>query len=252
MQQALSGKRALVTGGSGGIGLGIAQAFCDAGARVVVVDIDGAEIAAKQLGGDTLGLACDVRRGDEVSAAVEQAVQHLGGLDVLVNNAGVEVAAPLHEQTEEEFDRVLGVNLRGVWLVYKHAAAALLASKGTILNVASLAGLSPFAGLGSYCASKAGVVRMTEVMALELQPHGVRANSICPGFVATPMADRFKTVFEEMAGPGAFEAVISTRQGRLATTAEIGALAVYLASDAAAMITGAAVPIDGGLNTHRL
>jgi NAD(P)-dependent dehydrogenase (short-subunit alcohol dehydrogenase family) len=246
----LEGKRAVITGAGSGIGRAIAEAYVRAGCRVAVGDVTGAEQLASELGDDVLGVPCDVRSTEDVRGMVEAATAHLGGLDVLVNNAGVEVLTPLHETTEEEFDHIIDVNLRGVWLVYKHAAPALIDGGGTILNVASVAGLTGFPMLGAYCASKGGCVRMTEVMALELRDHGVRANAICPGFVDTPMADRAARAFETATG-ASFDAVVA-RQGRLGSPSEVGALAVFLASDDAAFINGSAIAIDGALNLQRL
>jgi NAD(P)-dependent dehydrogenase (short-subunit alcohol dehydrogenase family) len=121
MTKILDGKRALVTGGSRGIGRAIAEAFVSAGARMVIADIEGAAAAAEEIGRGTVGVACDVASSESVAAGIAEAVRALGGLDLLVNNAGVGSLAPLHELTEEEFDRVVAVNLRGTWLVYKHA-----------------------------------------------------------------------------------------------------------------------------------
>jgi len=250
LSRQLEGKRALITGAGSGIGRAIATAYAEAGGRVVLGDIAGAEDLAGALGGDALGIRCDVRSTDDVAGLVATASRHLGGLDLLVNNAGVETLAPLHEVTEEEFDHLVGVNLRGTWLVYKHAVPALIEGGGAILNVASLAGLAGFPLLGAYCASKGGCVRMTEVMALELRDHGVRANAICPGFVDTPMVDRAAGAFEAATGQP-FDVVVA-RQGRLGTPEEVAALAVFLGSDQASFISGSAFAIDGGLNVQRL
>jgi NAD(P)-dependent dehydrogenase (short-subunit alcohol dehydrogenase family) len=246
----LEGKRSLITGAGSGIGRAIAEAYVHAGSRVVVCDVTGADQLADELGNDVLGVPCDVRSTEDVRGMLEAATSHLGGLDILVNNAGVEVLTPLHEATEEQFDQIIDVNLRGVWLVYKHAVPALIDGGGAILNVASLAGLTGFPFLGAYCASKGGCVRMTEVMALELRDHGVRANAICPGFIDTPMADRAARAFEATTG-ASFDAVVA-RQGRLGTPDEVAALAVFLASDEATFINGSAIAIDGALNLQRL
>jgi NAD(P)-dependent dehydrogenase (short-subunit alcohol dehydrogenase family) len=246
----LQGKRSLITGAGSGIGRAIAEAYVHAGSRVAVCDVTGADQLADELGNDVLGVPCDVRSTEDVRGMLEAATSHLGGLDILVNNAGVEVLTPLHEATEEQFDQIIDVNLRGVWLVYKHAVPALIDGGGAILNVASLAGLTGFPFLGAYCASKGGCVRMTEVMALELRDHGVRANAICPGFIDTPMADRAARAFEATTG-ASFDAVVA-RQGRLGTPDEVAALAVFLASDEATFINGSAIAIDGALNLQRL
>jgi NAD(P)-dependent dehydrogenase (short-subunit alcohol dehydrogenase family) len=196
-------------------------------------------------------VTCDVRSTESVAAAVAEATRALDGLDVLVNNAGVESLAPLHELTEEEFDRVVAVNLRGTWLVYKHAVPALVDGGGAILNIASIAGLVGFPLLGVYSATKGAVVRMTETMALELRDLGVRANAMCPGFVDTDMVQRSAMGFTAATGMP-FDELISKGQGRLAKPDEIAGLAVYLVSDEASFVNGTAIAIDGGMNLRRI
>lgn len=246
----VQGKRVLVTGGGRGIGRGIVEAFVAAGARVAIADIQGAEDAAKEIGADTIGLTCDVSSSESVANALAIVAESLGGLDVVVNNAGVEAFGPLHELSEDAFDKVVSVNLRGTWLVYKHAVP-LMQGGGAIVNVASLAGLVGFPLLGAYAAAKAGVVRMTEVMAVELRDLGVRANAICPGFIDTPMMARALTDFEAATGQPLAE-IIAARQGRLGTPQEVASLALFLASDAAAFVNGTAITLDGGMNVNRI
>jgi NAD(P)-dependent dehydrogenase (short-subunit alcohol dehydrogenase family) len=144
----VEGRRVLVTGGGRGIGRGIVEAFLEAGARVAIADIEGAEDAAKAIGGDTVGLTCDVSSGESVANALAVVSRSFGGLDVVVNNAGVEAFGPLHELSEDAFDKVVSVNLRGTWLVYKHAVP-LMRGGGAIVNVASLAGIVGFPLLGA-------------------------------------------------------------------------------------------------------
>ena len=243
------GKRVIVTGGGRGIGRGIVEAFVEAGARVAIADIEGAERAAKEMGGDTVGLTCDVSSGESVANALAIVGESLGGLDVVVNNAGVEAFGPLHELSEDAFDKVVSVNLRGTWLVYKHAVP-LMRGGGAIVNVASLAGIVGFPLLGAYAAAKAGVVRMTEVMAVELRDRGVRANAICPGFIDTPMVGRAFDDFEAATGQPLAD-LITAKQGRLGTPEEVASLVLFLASDAAAFVNGTAITIDGGMNVNR-
>lgn len=244
------GKRVIVTGGGRGIGRGIVEAFVEAGARVAIADIEGAERAAKEMGGDTVGLTCDVSSGESVANALAIVGESLGGLDVVVNNAGVEAFGPLHELSEDAFDKVVSVNLRGTWLVYKHAVP-LMRGGGAIVNVASLAGIVGFPLLGAYAAAKAGVVRMTEVMAVELRDLGVRANAICPGFIDTPMVGRAFDDFEAATGQPLAD-FITAKQGRLGTPEEVASLVLFLASDAAAFVNGTAITIDGGMNVNRV
>src|ERR1700752_783466 len=219
----LDGKRALVTGGHRGIGHAIAEAFVSAGAHTAIADIEGAETAAKEIGRGTVGVTCDVRSADSVAGAVAEATRALGGLDVLVNNAGVESLAPLHELTEEEFDRVVAVNLRGTWLVYKHAVPALVDGGGAILNIASIAGLVAFPLLGVYSATKGAVVRMTETMAIELRDHGVRANAMCPGFVDTELVESPAMGFTAATGIPVYD-YVARGQGILANPYETSGL----------------------------
>ncbi|WP_009476605.1 MULTISPECIES: SDR family NAD(P)-dependent oxidoreductase [unclassified Rhodococcus (in: high G+C Gram-positive bacteria)] len=243
-------KRVLVTGGGRGIGRGIVEGFVEAGARVAIADIAGAEQAAKDIGGDTVGVTCDVSSGESVASALTAVGESLGGLDVVVNNAGVEAFGPLHELSEDSFDKVISVNLRGTWLVYKHAVP--LMQGGAIVNIASLAGIVGFPLLGAYAAAKAGVVRLTEVMAVELRDLGVRANAICPGFIDTPMMRRAFDDFEAPPGGPSLEEIITARQGRLGKPQEVASLAVFLASDAATFVNGTAITLDGGMNVNRL
>ncbi|HEY8984795.1 MAG TPA: SDR family NAD(P)-dependent oxidoreductase [Streptomyces sp.] len=246
----LEGKRALLTGAHRGIGRAVAEAFVAAGARVVIADIEGADKAALEIGHDTVGVTCDVRSGDSVAAAVAEGTRALGGLDVLVNNAGAETFGLLHDMTEEQFDQMYSVNLRGTWLVYKHAVPALT-DGGAIVNIASLAGVVGFPLIGGYAAAKAGVVRMTEVMALELRDHGVRANAVCPGFIDTPMVERTFTDLPVIAGTP-LKDMILRGQGRLGTPGEVASLVTYLASEGASFVNGTAITIDGGMNVHRV
>ncbi|MFJ2756418.1 SDR family oxidoreductase [Nocardioides sp. NPDC087217] len=243
-------KRVLVTGGGRGIGRGIVDAFVEGGARVAIADIAGAEQAAKEIGADAVGVTCDVSSSESVANALSVVGEALGGLDIVVNNAGVEAFGPLHELSEDAFDKVVSVNLRGTWLVYKHAVP-LMQGGGAIVNIASLAGIVGFPLLGAYAAAKAGVVRMTEVMAIELRDLGVRANAICPGFIDTPMIRRAFDDFEAATGQPLAE-IITARQGRLGTPQEVAALALFLGSDAAAFVNGTAITVDGGMNVNRI
>jgi NAD(P)-dependent dehydrogenase (short-subunit alcohol dehydrogenase family) len=163
----------------------------------------------------------------------------------------VESFGPLHELTEQEFDRIVSVNLRGTWLVYRHAVPALADGGGAIVNIASLAGVVGFPLLGVYSATKAGIVRMTEVMALELRDHGVRANAICPGFIDTAMVERAIPDFEAATGMPLGE-LITAGQGRLGKPEEVASVATYLASDGASFVNGTAITIDGGMNLRRV
>jgi NAD(P)-dependent dehydrogenase (short-subunit alcohol dehydrogenase family) len=251
--QELEGRKALVTGGARGIGRAIAELFVARGARVVIADINGEEAAAtaREIGDAASAVTCDVTDSEQVAAAVATTVETLGGLDILVNNAGIEIVKPLLDQTEEEFRRLIDINVTGVWLGMKHALAPLAESKGTIINLASVAGLNGSPLLGSYCASKAGVVQLTRVAALELRDAGIRVNCVCPAFVDTAMVDRAGVAVEEMLG-ASFPELVAAKQGRLGTTAEVAETVAFLASDRAAWTTGSHYVLDGGMTASLL
>jgi len=251
MSGSLHGKRALITGGHRGIGRAIAEAFTEAGAVVAIADIEGADVAAKEIGRGAIGVTCDVSSADSVAAAVQTTTASLGGIDVLVNNAGVEAIGPLHETSEADFDRLMAINVRGPWLVYKHAVPALIDGGGAIVNIASVSGVAAFPLLGVYSATKAALIRLTEAMTLELRDHGVRATAICPGLVNTEMVARTSDVFADITG-ASFAEVVTQGQGEMAAPADIAGLATYLASDAASFVNGTAIVVDGGMNLRRV
>lgn len=237
----LSDTVAVVTGGTTGIGKAIAAEFLDQGAEVVVCgrreDV-GAETA------DELGcefVQCDVREFEEVQALVDAAVDDAGRLDVMVNNAGVGSETSLEEMSLEEWHNVVSTNLDGVMHGAKAALPHLLDTEGCIINVESIYGLRGGKGATSYSASKGGVVNLTQQLAVDLAPKGVRVNGICPGFVHTPMT-------EDLLESDRFYEFLKTRtpMDRAATPEEIAPLASFLASDGASYITGANIPVDGG------
>ena len=231
----LEGKTALVTGGASGFGAGIARKFVAEGARVMIADIDA---AAAELAGDV---------GDDAGVAhmAAQAMGALGHLDVLVNNAGVtHLPAPLEEISEADFDRVLRINAKSVYLTARHLVPAMKARRaGVILNIASTAALSPRPRLSWYNASKGWMVTATKAMAVELAPFGVRVNALCPVAGETPLLKSFlgKDTPETRAK---FLATIPL--GRFSTPQDIANAAAFLASDEAAMLTGVALEVDGG------
>ncbi|WP_372343548.1 SDR family NAD(P)-dependent oxidoreductase [Streptomyces sp. KL116D] len=245
----LTGRRAFVTGGAKGIGRAIAEKLIASGARVVIADLDqaGAEATAKELGNGTVGVRCDVRSSDEVQAAVDAAVEALGGLDLVVNNAGIEIARPITELTDEDFMTVLDVNAGGTFRVTKAVIPALAASdKAAIVNLGSIAGMGGGPTLAAYCASKGAILRLTETAAAELRGVGITVNAVCPGIVSTDMARRLVDPINAIS-PVPFDALIAAKQGREGKPEEIAALIAFLASDDARFITGAHYAIDGGL-----
>ncbi|SNS76394.1 SDR family NAD(P)-dependent oxidoreductase [Rhodococcoides kyotonense] len=243
----LEGKRVFVTGSGAGIGKAISAMFVQRGARVVVSDIDdeAAEKSAAEIG--AAGIAnCDVTDEGQVQSAVSQAVEILGGLDVLVNNAGIEVSSPLLQQSTESFDKIYAVNVRGPFLTMKAAISPLIESKGNIVNISSVAGVGGSPLLGSYCATKAALIQLTRVAAVEMRPSGVRVNAVCPGFADTSMVDRLIPDFEA-ATQVPFGDLVAAKQGRLGTPEDIAEVAAFLASDRASWITGSHYILDGGL-----
>jgi NAD(P)-dependent dehydrogenase (short-subunit alcohol dehydrogenase family) len=243
----LEGKRVFVTGSGAGIGKAIAALCTERGARVVISDVnaDAAKQAAGEIG--AAGVAnCDVTDEAQVQSAIQQAVGLLGGLDVLVNNAGIEVSSPLLQQPTESFDKIFAVNVRGTFVTMKAAIPHLVESKGNIVNIASIAGLGGSPLLGSYCATKAAVIQLTRVAAVEMRPAGVRVNAVCPGFADTAMVERLVPDFEA-ATQVPFGDLVAAKQGRLGTPRDIAEVTAFLASDRASWITGSHYVLDGGL-----
>lgn len=248
----LIGRRAIVSGAARGIGRAIAERLVAGGARVAIADIDadGAAAAAAELGNGCLGIACDVRSTADVTSAVEAATDAFGGLDILVNNAGIEIAKPIVDLTDTEFTRILDINVVGTFRFTKAAVPALAVADGAaIVNMASVAGTAGGPLLSSYCASKGAVVRFTESAAIELRSAGIRVNAVCPGIVATEMADRLAGPIEAIA-PFPFDELIALKQGRFGTPADVAETVAFLASDDARFITGSHYMVDGGLTAN--
>ncbi|MGE5484820.1 MAG: SDR family NAD(P)-dependent oxidoreductase [Ignavibacteriales bacterium] len=238
----LSGKRVVVTGGTSGIGLATARRFIREGSRVVVIDIDEKAIAGAKatIPGLTRGVKADVSSPSEVAEAFRVVDESMGGVDVLVSNAGISVRKPFLEIEYEQWSRVLGVNLGGMFLCAKEAIRRMLPQRsGVILFTASTNGMEAHPLYADYNASKAGVILLARTIALEFAPW-IRANAVCPGYVLTPMQKAEYT-------PEMLEQV---NQGiplkRHADPEEVAALFAFLASSEAAYITGQHYPIDGG------
>lgn len=246
----LENKVALVTGSASGIGRASALAFAGEGARVVVTDIlitNGEETVRmiQAAGGEATFIKTDVSQASTVEALVNRAVATYGRLDCAHNNAGIEggVASTV-ECTEENWDRVLSINLKAVWLCMKHEIAHMLKQGGgVIVNTASIAGLVGFQNMPAYVAAKHGVVGLTKTAALEYAKAGIRVNAICPGSVRTPMNERL------IGGDPQAEADMDAMQplGRRAAPEEIAAAAIWLCSDAASFVTGLPMAVDGGV-----
>ena len=241
----LSGKTALVTGAASGFGAGIARAFADAGATVMVADInaDGADDVAKGLSGHSVQV--DVSNGASVQAMAEHTLEAFGHLDILVNNAGItHLPQAMEEVSEDDFDRVLAVNAKSVYLSARSLVPHFKARKaGAILNIASTAGVSPRPNLNWYNASKGWMITATKAMAVELAPHGIRVNALNPVAGETPLLKSF--MGEDT--PEIRAKFLSTIPlGRFSTPEDMGEAATFLCSDAASMITGVAMEVDGG------
>lgn len=239
----LSGKTAMVTGGASGIGAAIAAAFVAKGARVAVVDLDGdaARQRAAELGSDSAGFAGNVADPASVTAVVDDVIAAFGRIDILVNSAGIVMLAPAEELPLDAWTKTIAVNLTGTFLVSQAVGQHMLtAGGGAIVNMASQAATVALDQHLAYCASKFGVVGVSKVLASEWGPRGVRVNTISPTVVLTELGRK------AWDGPRGDELKKQIPAGRFAYPDEIAATAVFLASDAAAMITGADLLVDGG------
>jgi NAD(P)-dependent dehydrogenase (short-subunit alcohol dehydrogenase family) len=243
-----AGKVAFVTGAAAGMGAATARAFAEAGAAVAVVDInrDAAEHFAAELtarGGQAIGIGCDVSDELQVKQAVGTTVATYGRLDMAFNNAGI-MLPPVGaaEETAAAFNKIVAVNLYGVWASMKYELAQMREQgSGSIVNCSSLGGLVGGNGRATYHATKHGVIGQTKSVALEYAPLGVRVNAVCPGTIDTPMVERMTTGGE--LDPQAALAAIP--MGRLGRADEIAAAVLWLCSDASSYVTGVALPVDG-------
>jgi NAD(P)-dependent dehydrogenase (short-subunit alcohol dehydrogenase family) len=243
------GKVSVVTGAGSGIGRATALAFAREGASVAVADIleqDNQETARMimDLGGHALAITCDVARNDDVRRALDETVKTFGRLDFAFNNAGIEYAfKPAAETTEEEWDRIIDIDLRGVFLCMKHEIPLMLKQGGgAIVNTSSGAGVKGFKGGAAYVAAKHGVVGLTKAAALDYAQSNIRINAVCPGIIDTSMMQRFSGGTPE----GRQTVIAQEPVGRMGTPDEIAAAVVWLCSDAASFVVGSAMVVDGG------
>ena len=252
----LAGKVALVTGGASGIGTGIARVLASRGAKVAIGDLDAAAVAAVAgvlPGGEGLGLRLDVTDRASVSRAVDEVEQRLGSVDVLVNNAGVSNVAPFLDITDQDWDRLMNVNLRGVLVVTQRVLAPMRERRsGRVINISSMAGKEGLPNLAHYCATKFGVIGLTQALAKEAAPYNVTVNAVCPGVIRTPLwDDPAAGILRQLDGETGWQAFLSgIPLGRPQSAEDIGHACAYLASDLAANITGEALNVSGGQQMH--
>jgi NAD(P)-dependent dehydrogenase (short-subunit alcohol dehydrogenase family) len=244
----LTGKACIVTGAANGIGLAIAERFLAEGAQVMIADlnIEQAESEASRLGSNAFAWQVDVTVSESVKRMIDKAANKYGKVDVLVNNAGLGVAANVVDTTEEDFDRVISVNLKGVFLGMKHAVPHMRRQgSGSIINMSSIGGLAGLYDRAAYCAAKGGVATLTKAAAIDHAMEGIRINAIAPGTVNTPWVQR---ITSSLPDPEAARQKMRDRQahGRLVEPAEVAAMAAYLASDESASTIGAIMLVDGG------
>lgn len=253
----LAGKAVIVTGGAGAFGTAIGLEFAGKGVSVVVADLDGAaakrvaEEIGRKSGVSTLGIGCDVRREADVQKMVEKAAATFSRVDVLVNNAGIFPMGPLAETTVEDWDNIMAINVRGVFLCSKHVSPQMIEQKsGCMVNISSVVGRMALPNLIPYSVSKAAVIAITVGLAKELGSYGIRVNAVCPSSVDTPGWAESKTALSSALGLPEDQVLNALIRGqvikRMLTPEEIARVVSWLASDDTSMVTGQAISIDGG------
>ncbi len=239
----LENKVAIVTGAASGIGLAIAEKFLAEGAKVVLSDVSDAKNVADKYGDKAMFYKCDVSQSAEVDALIKTAIDKFGGLDIMINNAGIATNGSASDTTDEVWHKTIEVNLSGVFYGLRAASKVMLANKtkGVIINTASIAGVVGFQGSLAYCASKGGIIQLTRAAALDLGKAGIRVNAIAPGVITTNMTKAY------LSDPG-FQKMVEamTPMGYPGKSEDIAGAALYLASDNAAYVTGVVLNVDGG------
>ena len=255
----LNNQIALITGGGSGIGKATALLFAQEGARVAIADWVEDQARAvvaeiKQKGGEAIAIKTDVSKASDAERMVAETIRQFGRLDILYNNAGIGEAKLLHTMTEDEWDRTIDIDLKGVFLGSKYALPELMKHGGVILSTASVAGIEGIRRMSHYCAAKAGVILLTKSMAMDYAEYGIRVNCICPGGIGTPL---FDTGYENLTPERkerALQAFTSLHLlNRIGQPEEIARTALFLCSDDASFITGQAIVVDGGYTAgHRM
>jgi NAD(P)-dependent dehydrogenase (short-subunit alcohol dehydrogenase family) len=245
----LENKVALITGGGSGIGRAAALLFSKEGARICISDLDGAKgketakLITKQ-GGEAFFVKVDVSKAEDAEKMVDETIKKYNALDILFNNAGVSASLSILETSEDEWDRTMNINLKGVFLGCKYALPHMVRKKnGSIINMSSVSGIMGSQNLAAYCASKGGVLMLTRAMACDLGPYGIRVNCICPSHIITPMVEGFINTL-----PKSNVKSVATRYPlrRFGKPEEVAKVALFLASEDSSFITGSAVVVDGG------
>jgi 3-oxoacyl-[acyl-carrier protein] reductase len=244
MQSLVTDKVTFITGAAQGIGRATAELFLEHGAKVVIADIDedSATATAQELGSDSvaIGVGCDVTDAEQVEAALAKAVEHFGSLDVVINNAGITRDATMRKMTEEQFDQVIDVHLKGCWNGTRLAAALMREQKsGTIINISSISGKVGMVGQTNYSAAKAGIVGLTKAAAKEMAHHGVRVNAVQPGLIRTAMTEALpEHVWNQKMNEIPMQ--------RAAEPREVASVALFYASDLSSYMTGTVAEVTGG------
>lgn len=245
-----TGKTVLVTGAAMGIGAGIAMRFADSGYSVALFDIDGAgaDATAARLSSntETVAIQGDVADENDVRRAVETVAAKLSRIDVLINNAGIEIPGDVEKQTSQDWDRQIGVNLRGVFLMSKYAIPIMARAGGAIVNISSVHAFVSWPDSAAYDATKAGIIGLTRAMAVDHGRQGIRVNAICPGYIHTPLMERWLATL-----PNREEVLEQVRAfhplGRIGKPFDVAEAALFLASEAAAFISGTFLVVDGAM-----
>jgi NAD(P)-dependent dehydrogenase (short-subunit alcohol dehydrogenase family) len=255
----LDGKIALITGGGSGIGRATALLFASEGAKLSVVDWaeDNARAVVAEIGkrgGEAIALRADVSKAADAERMVSETVQRFGRLDILYNNAGIGVARHTHLMSEEEWDRTIDIDLKGVFLGCRYALPELMKHGGAILSTASVAGIEGIRRMAAYCAAKAGVIMLTKSLAMDYAEYGIRVNCVCPGTIETPLSETaYEKLSEERSERARRTVAAMHLLGRTGQPEEIASAALFLCSQDASFITGQAIVVDGGYTAgHRM